>query len=307
MNSAKTRWFFGFLCITLGVSDVAATPLLRESNVYSVNIKLQVDEENPWSKHLTLDITALSSQTVRTLQFASRTAALRDAFLLDDDEARLIVHGTLGSGGDILTVIDIEKGTILDVIWGWRAAISPDKSKVVYNFRYPPHSLPLYETSVLLMYDFTQNPEENSMDTSQNKPIYRGFILWPDENRTQKNYFIPAQRYEEQQHIISPIVWNEKSSQVCFILQRGDIEDRTTPSYLVVVDVSSGALEPQVHIQEIVNGYGKESVSQRLNANKPIDRKIFARELSFVENDQAVMITINKNDQGNVLRIPLQK
>ncbi len=286
------RFIVIVVCCLLSVfqfSTVIAEIANNKSQKYSARIKsIENSHRGKYDRTITIHMLDNVTNSEKEIVFDSYMVEVVD--LYPSKDKILVVHGKLEWGGDIFTLLELTRETVIDTIWGWDASISPDRTKIAYNFRYPPHSMPLYRTSVLLVYDLTKTPEENSMDESKDNPENRGFILWPERNRKQNRYFIPAMSYEEQQHIISPIVWNHSSTHVAFLLQKGDREDRMTPTYLVVVDVSQGLLEPDVTIQEVnpLPLY-KARARQEFQANE-MERKIFARELRFTDDDQAVEI-----------------
>ncbi len=284
---------FGIIVLVLMIIllfqvDAALSAQLKtETSLYSVTI-ISAKDTPIYKKTFTLYVLNKRSKSEKKISFANTTVEILGLYPLKTGQ--LVVYGELGSGGDIITIMDMESGEIVDTIWGWYASISPDWTKLVYNFRYQPSAPPLYRTSTLLMYDFTENPIENSMTEYQNNPMERGFILWPEENRSQHRYFIPATTFEEQRHIISPIVWDTNSTKVCFLLHSGDLEARERPSSLVVVDISQGLLKPAITVQEIdPTPLYKARVLER-KPEQDRNKMIPAAELRFVKNDQAVAI-----------------
>ena len=113
---------------------------------------------------------------------------------------------TLGRRGDIVSVVDLKDASVLDTIWGWNASFAPDKKMVAYNFRYPPYALYQHATSVLLIYDFTATPRENSFrEKDMADSTTRGYVVYPERNRKRGKHFIPAMSEEEQIDFRSPI------------------------------------------------------------------------------------------------------
>lgn len=285
---------FVFWCLTLFslCKIFAQEQVITETQVYSI-IADAISHEHFSKSVIRLQITDKIVNETRKLLLTNRTERVQNLYMVG--QKKLLVHGTLESGGDILTIIELDTGQILDTIWGWKASLAPDRTKIAYNFRYPPQSLPLYRTSILLIYDLNKSPQENSMDNTIDHPENRGFIIWPEQNRQQQQYFIPAQTYDEQKHIISPITWNESSTKVCFLVHFGDLEQRTLPTFLVVSDLSNGLREPKTTIQEVdaslfYHDSELEKMSSR-NTNEPqtlLMRTVPAEILRFTEHDSAV-------------------
>jgi hypothetical protein len=288
-NTVVMLVFYVFMLFEAFPIVITAQMMQKESTKYVVDIKSIQDSPEPiYDKTITFQVFSKTLDIEKEITFETQAHKILDFYPMEGEH--ILLHGELGWGGDVFTLVDIKKSSVVDVIFGWDAAISPDMTKIVYNFRYPPAAPPLYRTSTLLMYDLAKSPEENSMDGSYDNPENRGFILWPEENRQQRRYFIPATTFEEQRHIISPIVWNKDSSKVCFLLHFGDLEAREKPSSLAVVDISDGLLKPVISVQEIdPTPLYKARVLER-TPEKDRNKMIPATELRFVKDDRAVAI-----------------
>jgi hypothetical protein len=153
---------------------------------------------------------------------------------------RLVVHGKLGSGGDIATVVDVEHGNVLDTLWGWHLTFSPDRTLAVYTFRYPPASMPTYNTTVVLAYDFIKDPLANSANDELTDPERRGFILYPEANRLRRRYFIPALTGTDRRYVTSPFAWCDSNKKIAVL------EESHDGTYLVVIDITRGLAAPVV-------------------------------------------------------------
>jgi len=201
----------------------------------------------------------------------------------------MAVHGTLSSGGDILSIIDMTAGKLIDTIWGLNASFSPNSKMVAYKFRFPPHAPQNYATDVLLLYDLSKSVQANSMDETIGSPTNRGFIIYPESNRLARRYFIPSKNDNEIRHFTSPIVWNGKSDHLCFL---DSISGKT---YLVVADISKGLESPTIWRKELDRtGFYSDYYKAQQRAVK-VDEAgpslINAKRLRFIENDNAVEIT----------------
>lgn len=279
-----------------------ATILQTESKTYQV-IFTAIDLCNEGKCMVTFHVLNKQSGKTREVSFSNMTHEVREITLLDHD--RLLVRGYPMS----LTLFDLCEGQIIDEIFGNRPILSPDQTKLVYEFRYV--GPPLYETSVLLLYDLTKSPQENSMTGSVGNPEERGIILYPEINRIQNTYFIPAQRLEDQHHIISPLVWNAASTKVCFIQQNGQgpWETRLTPSWLVVIDISHEANAPQITTLPIDATRFYKSRVLKNSSEESLEQAIFAKELSFTDNDSGIIIQVTDSDifdGSKIVTIPLE-
>ena len=169
--------------------------LRSESLNYSLSVRLE--EAYPPEveyRQRVLDISVVNKASGAKVfrRTPTRTAKLTELRILEA-EHRLVVHGKLGSRGDILSVVNLEDASVLDTIYGWQASFSPDQTRVAYNFRYPPHAMHQHRTSVLLIYDFSATPRENSFrETDVADPTTRGYVIYPKRNREQGKHFIPA-------------------------------------------------------------------------------------------------------------------
>ena len=285
-------WFWVFY----SMNAVAQQSILQDDDEYAIHAGVSSDASAAGQKKIiTLQIFDKITGMSKEISISNRTETIVNLYHYEQEQ--LLIHGKLGSGGDVITFVHLPTSQVIDTIWGWDASISPDFTKIAYNFRYPPQSIPLYRTSVLLVYDLTKTPEENSMDNSDGNPTNRGFIIWPETNRLRQQYFIPAKNYEEQQHIISPIVWNAASTKVCFLMYPGDRERQGNPTYLILIDLSNGLNEPQISLQEVeASLFYKHSVLKSIKERKigeqsgELNTRIPTEELRFTKDGLAIEI-----------------
>ena len=257
--------------------------LRSESENYSVSVRWT--EADPKS---VLDITIVNkvSGSKVTSRAPTRTVRLTELHILEAEQ-RLIVHGGIGSGGDILTVVNLKDASVLDTIYGWDASFSPNKTMVAYNFRYPPYSLHQHRTSVLLIYDFSATPQENSFrDEDMADPTTRGYVIYPKRNRTLGKHFIPAMSEEEKVTFMSPLAWSHSGTRVALL------EDFQENNYLLLVDLAKGLEEPEVtRLMLEKERYYKQPIE--IYWNKDYAGTTFGGEdFKFSKDDTAILFNI---------------
>ena len=260
--------------------------LRSESENYAVSVRLTEPEE--WAEwNRVLDITvekrALGAKVSR--RSPTRTAKLTELYILEDEQ-RLIVHGQIGSRGDILTVVNLKDASVVDTIYGWDASFSPDKRRVAYRFRYPPHAMHQHRTAVLLIYDFSATPRQNSFrEEDMADPTTRGYVIYPERNRKLGKHFIPAMSESEQIAFLSPIAWSHGGTRV--VLLEGFQEN----TYLLLADLENGLEAPEVtrlmlekesYYKQPIDIYWRKEYEGAL---------IFAKNLRFSKDDKSVIFT----------------
>ena len=262
--------------------------LRGKSENYSVSV--QWGEAYPPEveyKRRVLDITIANkvSGSKVSRRTPTRTFKLTELYILEDEQ-RLIVHGEIGSRGDILTVVNLKDASVVDTIYGWDASFSPDKRRVAYRFRYPPHAMHQHRTAVLLIYDFSATPRQNSFrDEDMADPTTRGYVIYPQRNRKLGKHFIPAMSESEQIAFLSPIAWSHGGTRV--VLLEGFQEN----TYLLLADLEKGLEAPEVtrlmlekesYYKQPIEIYWKRQYEGAL---------IFAKTLRFSKDDKSVIFT----------------
>ena len=264
--------------------------LESESDQYSVSVHLA--KANPTERLVedeVLDITVISKVSGNKVSRRSptRTAKLTEVYLLEAEQ-RLVVHGELGRRGDIVSVVDLKDASVLDTIWGWNASFAPDKKMVAYNFRYPPYALYQHATSVLLIYDFTATPRENSFrEKDMADPTTRGYVVYPERNRKRGKHFIPAMSEEEQIDFRSPIAWNHSGTRVALL------EGSQADTYLLLADLAKGLEAPEVTrlLLEKEHYYMPRLKTQPDWRRKYAGSILSATTFEFTKEDKAVEFT----------------
>jgi hypothetical protein len=238
----KVIFCIGFFILT-NFLPATASRIEKETDIHKVKVK-SIEECRDCENKNKIILEAFNKKlnSKKEIAFSTRTVKVNELHILKND--RILVCGELGSGGDILSIVDNKTGRSTDTIWGWRASFSISKSMVAYTFRYPPSGLPLFYSDVLLVYDFSKSPLENAMDkSSTDDPAKRGFVLYPEENRKNKAYYTIAKDENEQHNITSPLVWNK--SKLFFLDSLGG------KTYLVTIDISKGLNDSEIKKREL--------------------------------------------------------
>ncbi len=262
--------------------------LRSESENYAISIRLmKADPPEVEYTSWVLDITIFDkvSRTKVSRRTQTSTAKLTELYILEAEQ-RLIVHGQLGRRGDIVSVVNLKDASVLDTIWGWQASFSPNKTRVVYRFRYPPHAMHRARTAVLLIYDFSATPRQNSFrEEDMADPTTRGYVIYPERNRKLGKHFIPAMSEEDKIKFLSPIAWSHGGTQV--VLLEGFQEN----TYLLLADLAKGLEAPEVtrlmlekesYYKQPIDIYWRKEYEGAL---------IFAKTLRFNKDDQSVIFT----------------
>ncbi len=262
--------------------------LRNESENYSVSVGLTEADETEldfgsWALDITI-VHKVSGDKV-SRRTPTHTAKLTELHILEAEQ-RLIVHGELKHRGDILSAVNLKDASVLDAIWGWKASFSPDRTRAAYNFRYPPHSMHQYRTSVLLIYDFSATPRDNSIrETDMNNPETRGYVIYPEKNRKLEEYFIPPESESEQIRFRSPTAWSHSGTRVALL------EGVQGSTYLLLVDLAKGLEAPEVRRLLLEKeSYYKQPIEQYWRKEYE-NAAISAKSLRFSKNDQSIVFT----------------
>ena len=260
--------------------------LRSESENYAVSVRLTEREEwAEWNRVLDITVENRASGAKVSRRSPTRTAKLTELYILEAEQ-RLIVHGELGSRGDILTVVNLKDAFVLDTIYGWKASFSPTKTKIAYNFRYPAHAMNLHRTSVLLIYDFAAKPRQNSFrEEDMADPTTRGYVIYPERNRKLGRHFIPAMDPEEWIDFGSPIAWSHDGTRVALLEV---FQDNT---YLLLANLAKGLEAPEVtRLMLEKERYYKQPIE--IYWRKSYERAtVGAKSLRFSKDDQSVIFT----------------
>jgi len=157
---------------------------------------------------------------------------------------RLLAVGKL-KWAEIVFVIDLKNGKLLDEFWCYAPTISPTSRFLVYEKFYPYHGLPPTRTTVLLAYDMRKSPLENRV------PVV-GYTAWPKEQVGLPIYpqpYVKARAYvlvEQQRENIhwymlsSPFLWSGDANDVVFLC------NHKKQAYIVRVNISAGVDKPKI-------------------------------------------------------------
>jgi hypothetical protein len=271
-------FFISLFLSTLTEADV----LEKESYTYKVKL-ISIKECTDCDKATKITLKIINKNLIneKEIMFESMTTKINNLYILNNH--RVIVHGELDSAGEILTLVDIITGKILDTIWGGFVSFSKDITMMASKFRYPPTGLPLFYSDVLLVYDFSKSPLENAMDKSSiDDPEQRGFILYPDQNRKNKEYYYIAKNENEQHRFTSPLVWD--NNKIYFLDSIGE------KTYLVTVDISTGLSNPITNIQELDKELFYEEQYRKQADKETAKAKLIADELRLTDDGKFLEI-----------------
>jgi hypothetical protein len=172
-----------------------------------------------------------------SVQVANYSQRVDNVFLPEPD--KLVAVGEVqGGGGDVISVIDLKASALIDTVWAWQPSRSHRRRYMAYGFRIPPHGLPAFRSAVLLLYDFRLGSEAIPHEESA-FPDRKGFILYPEANRAEQRYVLPAEGGA--QHVFtSPIAWGANDDRVAVVDAYGG------KTYCVIVALAQGPEHPMV-------------------------------------------------------------
>ncbi|HEY5648384.1 MAG TPA: hypothetical protein VIU33_02715, partial [Nitrospiria bacterium] len=167
---------------------------------------------------------------------------------------RLMITGEEATAGaSVITIIDLQTGSVLDTLMGFGPSFSPGGRFLVFQKYYSPKSSdPQKQSDLVLLYDLERSMEENRMkglSTYRNNPIglitEAGRPVFPAVNARKKRYRVWV-RDEGKRHRIIPggFFWLKNDNRLAFV-------DRMGESFqLIVVDHGFLESEPRIHSGE---------------------------------------------------------
>jgi hypothetical protein len=192
-------------------------------------------------------------------------------------DRRAAVKETLKYGAAV-SVLDLATARIVDRISGYRFVFSPDKARAVYIYRCPPHGE--YD-EVVLAYDFTGNPAQNSMLPFNIEPAERGIILYPPENRANARFLSVS---DPLVRVTSPFAWCG-NDRLAFLVTRGretSLLMMTLPAKLADAKLASRQpVDPKLFLRPEY----RDALPQEYT-----DAYVVAKELSFGENCDSLSV-----------------
>jgi hypothetical protein len=273
-----TRYVLYILSMALlAVAAAAGKEITRESGGLSVKA---ADPEGPTGAHVEIQ-RAGAGEPLRVE--LNRTAVVTDVLFVTPK--RIVVWGELGSRGDILTLIDAERGQVIDTLWGWNAAVSPDLKTAGYEFRVPPASCQACLSAALVGYDLTASPVSNTQ-TVMGEPEERGIVLYPEGHRLARRYWTPVEQGQPERRYVSPIAWSPDSKRLAVVEYQAPAGDR-----LVVVDVSRGLGQPTVTTLSIWREDFLDPQPWTGNAGEYAEAYVSFRDLHFSADGRSVVMT----------------
>ncbi|MCK4815809.1 hypothetical protein KA005_08565 [bacterium] len=252
-------WLFGYICLLIFSSIGAAAEDVNNmpaaaSDKYSVMvIGEEAIEEAPWLKKFNLEITDKISGEVKRLTLGglfSRVRSIESFYLLQKD--RLVAVGKL-KRAEIVFVIDLKNGKLLDEFWCYAPTISPTGRFLVYKKFYPYHGLPPTRATVVLVYDMRKPPVENRVAVV-------GYTAWPKEQVGLPIYpepYVKARAYvlvEEQlqnpnwYNLSSPFLWSADANDIVFLCTH------QKQTHIVRVNISAGIENPKIFEAPVIVG-----------------------------------------------------
>ncbi len=216
---------------------LAANPaeITKESAEITARV-VDADDARGWPR---LELRRRTGGGEATIELG-RVKTVKDILFVGPD--RVIVHGELGSGGDIVKVIDGKQLEAIDTVWGRGLSISPSERKLAYEFRIPPSMGQTRLSPGLVIYDLTMPPSLNAMSSGTDNPEERGIVVYPAEFRAAKRYWALLEPGQPERRYVSPIAWSADSRRLAVVENDGVGRD----DRLVVVDLSSGVNSPSV-------------------------------------------------------------
>lgn len=273
------------LLLTLGAvlataSALAAKEVKKESASLVVTVRDSTGEAG-WPS---LEVERRTSGGRPVSIELERTRTVRDVVFVGT--SHLLVLGTLGSGGDILTVVDAESGKVADTFWGYGATVSPDKRTVAYEFRIPPAIGQTRLSPGLLAYDLTSPPQTNRPQGEANvSETERGIVVYPETHRVAQRPFLLLDTAEDSREYVSPIAWHSNSKRFAVV------EREATFSRLVVVDITRGLRQPSVVQVPIAREDFLEARFRGAIPDRYAKGFVTFKELKFSEDGQSVVLT----------------
>jgi len=187
--------------------------------------------------------------------------------------------------GQSIFLLDLRSRRVLDRIWGGEFSFSPDGTRVVYRYRYPPHS---EFGDVVLGYELTEAVRGRAPEPDSRTPAERGIILYPEENRRTGKYLAGPVKAETSVRVTSPFAWCKDGSLVGFLLRRE--ADGTT--HLVVLDVSRAFVHAGVAGEMLVDDslFVRRSLDGKRTILLPEHGYVVAKTIRFTDDCDAVVV-----------------
>ena len=211
------------------IPDLSKTPVAREIN-REVSIRIQNKKDG------------------RLKEFVHRESLHKInelAFCIAD---KAVLIGQLAHGGDSVTILDVKKGEVQDVIRAYGYSISPSKQFLVYKSWYPRLGPARLRKSIVLIYNLANSASSNRTPCI-NEYSYRnaGFPIFPEANA----YFVASDpncldgasnlkpydvNLDGEYYVTSPFLWSDNRKELVFFAYNRN-EQR---NYLVRIDLNSG-------------------------------------------------------------------
>ena len=172
---------------------------------------------------------------------------------------RIAAFGSSGPYGTNVSIIDTEKGALVDTFLVYDPVLSPDKRWLVYR-KFFPRQTDLPASDEYLLYDLLKSPAQNRpsepfsmdrLDADVGTPIYP--LGW--KNESGDNIGAP----ENQRHShISPLFWSPDSRAVVF----ADIFHENAPDLVLIAIDYKGATTASIYPYSPLGCKGEEAIAR---------------------------------------------
>lgn len=249
----------------LFLSNVKASVI----NVENSNWKITIDKEEKCDKcpgTKAFYFNCLDKKVKESFQFIlkNNTGQIRENMLYLY-ESKLIVIGDISSVHNIVTVYDLSKRVIIDEIYCSKVTISNNRKYMAY-LNLSARNTPIeYWYNVLILYDFSQTPEWNRMES--NKPVDLtenrtallrflsdvGIPVFPEVNaqrQTLLSYYYENKfvNYEDKYSMIGDsLLWSSNDKMIAYLAYKNRYLDKKN-KYIVLIDISKGTKDADVYM-----------------------------------------------------------
>jgi hypothetical protein len=181
---------------------------------------------------------------------------------------RIAVFGSSGAYGTNVSIIDTEKGALVDTFLVYDPVLSPDKRWLVYR-KFFPRQTDLPASDEYLLYDLLKSPTQNRpsepfsmdrLDTDVGTPIYP--LGW--KNEPGDNIGAP----EDQRHShISPFFWSPDSRAIVF----ADMLREDKPDLVLIAIDGKGATTASIYPYSPLGCKGEEATARSKQAQPLVE------------------------------------
>ncbi len=168
-----------------------------------------------------------------TLVVQNETTSLRSADVIG---RVLAVFGEAGGTADVVTLLNIDSGELVDHFLCYWPQLSSEKRYIAYRKFYPRAADPALTSDLVLLYNLQASAAANraGMDGRTSDEI--GIPIFPPENASAHSLRVWVEAPEERNRVypVSKFLWLKGDSDVLFVNKKGD------GNWVVLVDLSGG-------------------------------------------------------------------